>query len=269
MLTTQERQDIFFEVLSRLIPDARVRSMPTSPAEIYSPRTTLQDVLDRLGDLPPASAVVGICEDGLPLLFDFAEPSPGSILIQGEHPAANTRLLQTILASAAALNPPDKLRFTIITPNPGEYQTFERSDHCRAILSSFDRVSSELVIELAEITEQRRYGRNRGGVEILALDDLPAFVQNNDYEVNAYLKWLLKYGPRSKVWPAATVKNAQAWRMEDGLSEAFGTIFNGQTSSNLLENGSPAEVSVQPGTHTSGMFTTTIDREWVRFWVPE
>jgi len=267
MLTSQERQDIFFEVLARLVPEARARSIPSLPDEVHPPRTTLRDVLDRLGDLPPGSAVVGICEDGLPLLFDLTEPSAGSILIQGDNPLANTRLLQTILASAAALNPADRLQFTIVTPNPGEFQDFEKMNQCRAVISAFDRVSSELVIELAEITEQRRYGRNRGEVEILAMDDLPAFVQNNDYEVNAYLKWLVQYGPRSSIWPVATVKNAQVWRMENGNLQVFGTVFQGQTSTNRLASSGGS--GALPGSNCAGLFSTTIGREWVRFWVPE
>jgi len=130
----------------------------------------------------------------------------------------------------------------------------------------FDRAASELVVELAELASERINGRNRGPIEVLAIDDLAAFVQNNDYEVNCYLKWLIAHGPRGSVWPIAAIKTSQLWRIRDGIYEAFGTFFIGRTSSYQF----PSEVDMPTARlDIPGVFTAQIGDEWMRFWIPE
>jgi len=75
--------------------------------------------MERLGPVPPYSALIGMCEDGLPFLFDLDDPSAGSILMIGDENSGKTRLMQTILLSASALNPPERRMFSVITSNPG------------------------------------------------------------------------------------------------------------------------------------------------------
>jgi hypothetical protein len=266
MLTTQERMEVFHEVLNRLAPEMRARLTTDLTPRAAAPAVSLQGLLYRLGPVPHYSALIGMCEDGLPFLFDLKDPSAGSILIVGDENSGKTHLLQTVLSSASALNPPEDVMFSVITTNPGRYQSMEKVGNCNTVLSAYDRLASELVVELAELTEERRYGRNRGNVEILAIDDLAAFVQNNDYEVNAYLKWLVEHGPSSAVWSIATILPAQAWRIGGGLQEAFGAQLTGWTSSHQL---SP---EIQPQSVNQGdpeMFIASLGDEWVRFWVPE
>ena len=266
MLTTQERMEVFHEVLNRLAPEARACLTTDLTPQAGTPAISLQGLLHRLGPVPHYSALIGMCEDGLPFLFDLKDPSAGSILIVGDENSGKTRLLQTVLSSASALNPPEDVMFYVITTNPGRYQSMEKAGNCNTVLSAYDRLASELVVELAELTEERRYGRNRGNVEILAIDDLAAFVQNNDYEVNAYLKWLVEHGPRSAVWSIATILPAQAWRIRGGLMEAFGTQLTGWTSSHQL----PPEIQSQPVNQGDPeMFIAALGEEWVRFWVPD
>ena len=266
MLSTQERMEVFHEVLDRLAPELRSRSRSNLTSQVNGNVISIQGLLERLGPVPPYSALIGMCEDGLPFLFDLDDPSAGSILMIGDENSGKTRLMQTILLSASALNPPERVMFSVITTNPGCYERLGNSSNCHAILSAYDRLASEWIVELSEITEERRYGRNRGNVEILAIDDLAAFVQNNDYEVNAYLNWLVQHGPHSAVWPMATILPAQAWRIQGGLQEAFGTLLTGWTSSNQLPPASQLR-RANPGDPES--FITRLGEEWVRFWVPD
>jgi hypothetical protein len=266
MLTTQERIQVFLDVLERLAPEMRGRALNEFPEPVVETGASLQELLDRLGPLPACSALIGLCEDGLPFLLDLADSSPGSILIVADEHCGKTKLLQTILTTASVLNRPEQVAFSVVAPNPGEYEALQDLESCRGVFSAFDRAASELVVELAELAGQRIHGRNRGPVEILAIDDLAAFVQNNDYEVNCYLKWLIAHGPRGVVWPIAAIKTSQLWRIRDGIYEAFGTIFVGRTSSYQLPSG-PGPASYPP--EIPGVFTTRLGEEWIRFWIPE
>jgi hypothetical protein len=266
MLTSQERMEVFWEVLERLAPEMRGHPLNDLPLQILESKVSLQELLDRLGPLPPCSALIGVCEDGLPFLLDLADPSSGSILVVADEHCGKTGLLRAILASASALNPPQHVSFTVLAPNPGEYEILLGQESCCGVLSAFDRAASELVVELAELAGQRINGRGRGPIEILVIDDLAAFVQNNDYEVNCYLKWLIAHGPRGAVWPIAAIKTSQLWRIRDGIYEAFGTFFAGRTSSYQL----PTDASSLPArSEIPGVFTAQIGEEWMRFWVPE
>jgi len=266
MLTSQERMEVFLDVLERVAPGMRGRAVSDMPLQFVENKASLQDLLERIGPLPPCSALIGVCEDGLPFLLDLADPSPGSILAVADEHSGKTGLLRAILASASALNPPEEISFTALAPNPGEYDVLYGLEGNCYVLSTFDRAASELVVELAELAGQRINGRNRGPIEILAIDDLAAFVQNNDYEVNCYLKWLIAHGPRGAVWPIAAIKTSQLWRIRDGIYEAFGTFFIGRTSSYQL----PSEANLPSARlDIPWVFSAQIGDEWMRFWVPE
>ena len=266
MLTSQERMEVYLDVLERVAPGLRRHRMSDMPVPFEEKKASLQELLERIGPLPPFSALIGVCEDGLPFLLDLEDPSPGSILAVADEHSGKTGLLRAILASASALNPSDRVSFTVMAPNPGEYDNLYGLEGNCYVLSTFDRAASELVVELAELASQRINGRNRGSIEILAIDDLAAFVQNNDYEVNCYLKWLIAHGPHGSVWPVAAIKTSQLWRIRDGIYEAFGTFFIGRTSSYQL----PSEASLPPARlDIPGVFTAQIGEEWMRFWIPE
>lgn len=265
MLTTQERLEIFLDVLERVAPGMRERALNDLPLQTLETGYGLSELLDRLGPLPPCSALMGVCEDGLPFLLDLGDPTPGSILVVADDGSGKTALLRSILASTSVLNRSEEVAFTIVTPNPGKYENLEDLDNCRTVLSTFERDASELVVELADLAEQRKNMRNQGTVEVLAIDDLAAFVQNNDYEVNTRLRWLIAQGPQAAIWPIATVKTGQLWRIQDGIYEAFGTTFVGRTSSSQLPSGLGLTTMRQ---EVPGVFTVPMGDEWIRFWIP-
>ena len=265
MLTSQERMNVFLEVLQRVSPRMRKHTYNDLLLPAMESKMSLHDLLDRLGPLPPCSAMIGVCEDGLPYLLDLADPSPGSILVVADEHCGKTSLLQAILASASALNPPEQVSFTVLAPNPGEYEMLSGLDSCAGVISAFDRAASEVVVELAELVDQRLNSRAHGPIEILAIDDLARFMQNNDYEVNCYLNWMIANGPRGAVWPISAINTGQLWRIRDGILDSFGTIFTGRTSSYQLTDGA---IAVPDYVEMPGVFNAWMGEEWMRFWIP-
>jgi hypothetical protein len=89
---------------------------PSSRAAIPS----LAGLIRKIGPQPPYSALVGLCEDGLPFLLDLSDPVPGAVLIAGDPSSGKTRLLQSLLASVGVFSGPQELSYTLITSRPQE-----------------------------------------------------------------------------------------------------------------------------------------------------
>lgn len=164
--------------------------------------SSFNHAMQRLGPQPAYSAMLGRGDDGLPIMVDLSDPRSGSILVMGEQ--GLEILPRAICASAASLNHPDQVSFTIISPDHC-FDDLARLAHCQALISSYDRRSAQAVIEMAAVAEQRRSGRERGAVHVLAIHDLPALLQYREYDTAAYLRWLIEFGPRLGVVPFVTI----------------------------------------------------------------
>jgi hypothetical protein len=285
MLNSNEQLQIALEVMQHLQAEIPVESLPFGPAESINPdpqlppgylTTTswqcpsLAELIRKIGPQPAYSALIGLCDDGMPFMFDLSDPSPGSILIAGDRKSGKTRLLQAVLASISALNGPDEVCYYMITPRPEENQVLYHQGHCLDILSPDEQSASALVLDFAEIANQRRSGRELGPVTLLAIDDLSALDYYMDDKVTRYLQWLLEYGPKVGVWVIGTVESEGSRRIDRRLIPAFGTRLIGQISSLShagLLSGYPDPIVE---TLESGkQFCILYGSEWIRFWIPE
>ena len=234
------------------------------------PVPSLSTVLNSLGHLPSYSALIGLCEDGMPFLMDLSNPAPGSILISGQPGSGKTRLLTALLTSAARLNDPQTVNFCLITPQLHEVESLKKYPHCLGIAAPYERTASEMIIKLAAIAEQRRSGRELGPAVILAIDDL-AYLTGEylDYGVYVHLKWLLQNGPGSLIWPVATLRSDQVHAMDRRLVGSFSTKFIGQWH---LENNSrrlnAASRTFSEHLLPEGTFEVLYNNQWIRFTVP-
>jgi len=296
MLTQKEPFEITPELIEHLAPQLGQRNrhphtQAPSTQTPYTPPFAQQDepsadilssplshLIERLAPLPPFTTIVGICDDGLPLLLDLSDPTPGAILIHGHDERGEGRLLQLILASASALNPVQRFNFLLITPDPEPYLHLSALPHCRGIFSSYGRRAAEAVIELTQLADERRSGRNLGAAWVLAIEHLNTLVQYQGYEVLSHLRWLVQFGPQSGIRPVASLTHQSASAMDmnppaggdERLLEQFHThIYQTQPrpwprawGGGLL----PAQHT--PTYSSSAPFTIRLGNEWVRFWLP-
>ena len=218
-----------------------------------------------LGPLPNYSTIIGICDDGLPLLFDLTNPTAGCILILGNVNSGKFQLLKSILYSASLLNVPRDVNYYVVSPDPARFSDLTDYDHCSGVFSSYERSARELVIELASIAEQRKSGRHRGAVIILAIDDLYTFLKNREFEVDIHLKWLLKQGPNNGVWCIGTLQPEYLNKLKSDLLHSFKTRLIANTSPLSLDTGNKLlSQQLYPDT-----FKTQIGNQSINFWIPE
>jgi len=281
MIKQDERIDMVMEVLQRiapelyerysrptqdnLIPQKDIESHPLLPTAPSITPAELKTLLQRIGPLPPYSALMGQCSDGLPFLFDLSDPQPGSVLILGDALSGKSKLLLTILSSAAALNPPNRVAINVISANPGEFDLVASLPHTENLISTYDRASSELIIELAAIAEQRKSGRERGPITLLAVDDLAGLLSYNEYEVNSHLRWLLRNGPRLGIWPVVTLDPCLLHQVDNKILDEFGTRLLGHASKERI---SDRIFSGRVPQLNTGNFIALLGSEQVNFWVP-
>lgn len=87
----------------------------------HEPPVALLDLLPLLPELPESTAVLGIDEEGAPLLLPFADPTMTHVLVAGTSASGKTSLLRTIAVSLAMTNRQSKLQLLVIDPDrPGK-----------------------------------------------------------------------------------------------------------------------------------------------------
>ncbi|MBN2549098.1 MAG: hypothetical protein JXB15_08075 [Anaerolineales bacterium] len=248
--------------------DSHPAEPPDTPAEVDLP--SLQALLEQLGSLSPHSAIIGLCEDGLPFVLDLYNPAPGSLLIAGDPNSGKTRLLQAILTSAALLNSPAQVSFRVLAYQREEYLALAKTEHCQKLHAIDEHLPGEMIDELATIVEERRASKPGGPALILAIDDLGACLQYLDKHTYHRLYWLIRHGPRSRVWVMATLSSRRVKEINPRYLTAFrsrlaGLLTDQKLAASLLgkSNGETRRL------HQGYQFWVPYSGEGVRFWVCE
>lgn len=271
--------------------DDRVEK-PAARAEAHHPagepppargRIVLEELIMG-GRVPQGAMVLGVCADGLPLVVDLADPSPGSILLIGEETALLQKHIKAILSSLTLLNPPEKLSVDIITPAVDQYAGEKTLPHLQNLLSPDQDAVFNLMGQLFEKVEahQRKKhsfsGRLLAGLmpnhrelfHVLVIDQLDALVEQLASESLAYLRWLLRRGPAAQVWIVATLNARAAESLDRKTLNAFGLKTSGRLRPNApllraLDLPLNAVSTLRPGEQACAM----MDGEVISFQIPE
>ncbi len=230
---------------------------------------TVECLQEQVGDLPPYALLLGTSQDGAYLFLDLTDPRPGSILIIGDQDCGKGRLLRSLLASAAAFNPPRRIRFGLVTPRPDLDPDLVQLPHCYRVTVPEPDEIADLVQELQDILAQRRLSRQAGTAIILAFHELASAARQMDRQTVEELGRLVREGPASLVWVVATLETQEVNRLPPALIEGFGTLLMGkmqspQFSSRLAQSFSLQTDHLAPGKQ----FSILYDTEWINFWIP-
>jgi hypothetical protein len=230
---------------------------------------SLSEILDQTGPLPSNSVILGVCEDGLPFLFDLTNPAPGSLLIVGDEGSGKTRLVKSVLASAMQLSKPNQLAFSIITPNPSQFQDEMLStEFCQHFLGADETSAVKLIENMAQLAEDRRRSSTPGQMLLLIIDDLAACLQPLDDEHFRRLYWLIKHGPRSRIWILATIDPSSLAWMDERILDAFRTRLMGTIADPELASALAGDEAFNAGDLEEGsQFCVPFGEDWIRFWI--
>jgi len=98
--------------------------------------------------IPPATAVLGLCDDGAPLLLRLPSPDVAHVLIAGCTGSGKTALSQTIILSLAMTHRRSQLQFVLVDPKRRAFMPFAPLPHLlRPIIGD----TGEAVVALHEL----------------------------------------------------------------------------------------------------------------------
>lgn len=131
-------------------------------------------------DVPPCTAVLGISEDGAPLLIRLPSPDVAHILVAGTTGSGKTALLQSMVLSLALLNPAPGagagrgggLAFVLLDPKGCAFAPFAGLPHlARPVVHAVDE-ATEALHSLVRLMERRSKTAAPEPTVVVVIDEL-------------------------------------------------------------------------------------------------
>ena len=213
--------------------------------------------------LPAGSLLLGMAEDGLPVMLDLYDPAPGPLLVAGDGGSGKTAFLQS-LARASNLQDPGDIAFGVLTPFPEEWTALETLPLCLGVWPAFHPSASDFLAQLvnwAKILPETRQ------VVLLLFDGLD-LMNAGDYQSQHDLRWLLMYGPERHIWPVISVNPARLTRLKAWLeyfhTRVIGQVKHAQSARSLVKDPQISLDDLLPGKQ----FGLIQSAGWLKFWLP-
>lgn len=253
------RFSLMIDTLTELAEEEQAHQAVPAPPAPGLP--TLTSVIADASPLPREALLLGLAEDGLPVLLNLYDPIPGPILITGDQASGKTALLQMIARATELLHSPSEAQYGVITQYPNEWTNFQNN---AGIYTTQDNTTQELLQSLVT------WAHNNKGEEqsiLLLIDDLEAMTKLNQ-QAEQNLRWLLLRGPSRRVWPIITINASQAQNIEAWLgffrTRLFGCIRDSSDSHFVTGQSSKSLNDLAAGSQ----FTMREGNNWLNFWVP-
>lgn len=154
----------------------------------------LLPLVQRVNNIPTATALLGVDESGSPLLLRLTAADVVHVLIAGTTGSGKTALARTLLTSLALYNTPQQLRLVLIDPKQRGYGPLQQLPHVEGDVVH-DHESAVLRLRSIVIEMERR---DQAGVSqptiVVAIDELADLLQTGGKRVEAYLTRLAQRG---------------------------------------------------------------------------
>lgn len=260
-MNESNRFDLMIDALVELAQEEQVHraSLPPTPD-----LPTLKSVLADISSLPREALFLGLAEDGLPVLLNLYDSTPGPILIISDRASGKTRLLQTIARAADLLHAPAEVQYGVVTSYPNEWKDFHGNQNNAGIYLTQDNNAEELVQSLVT------WAHNNKGEQqsvLLLIDDIESVLKINQ-QMEQNLRWLLLRGPSRRVWPIVTLNTGRAQSMKAWLeffhTRLFGFVQNSDEARFITGNPNHTLAHLNAGTH----FALREGNKLLNFWAP-
>src|SRR5512139_396881 len=151
------------------------------------------------GRIPFGTAVLGLADDGAPLLIRLPSPEVAHVLVAGTTGSGKTALMQTIVMSLALLQHRRRMQFVLIDPKGRAFEPMAGLPHLlRPIVTQPDQ-AAQVLSELVNLMEQRDRSRVTDPRVIVAIDELADLVQTGGPAILDSLARLVQRGREAGV----------------------------------------------------------------------
>jgi len=166
----------------------------TNPAPVR-----LLPLADRLADMPPLTALLGVDEAGAPLLLRLPASDVVHVLVAGTTGSGKTALARTILASLAFFNRPEAVRFVLIDPKRRGFAGLDALPHTLGGVIDNDEEAARALQEAVALMERRDRDGNSRPLVVIAVDELADLLQTGGKVVETALTRLAQRGREAGV----------------------------------------------------------------------
>jgi S-DNA-T family DNA segregation ATPase FtsK/SpoIIIE len=111
-----------------------------------------------LSQMPPGTAVLGLCDDGAPLLIRLPSPDVAHVLISGTTGSGKTALCQTMILSLAMTHRRSQLQFVLIDPKRRAFAAFIALPHLMKPIIGEAAETVNVLNDLVRVMETRGQG---------------------------------------------------------------------------------------------------------------
>ena len=170
----------------------------------HEPPVALLDLLPLLPDLPENTAVLGLDEEGSPLLLPFNDPNITHLFVVGADGAGKTSLLRTIAVSLAMTNRQSKLQLLVIDPDQVSKQNRQLAPlmflpHLLSqIISDADEALNTLQLLVDEMYHRLKYETSQPTIVTL-IDNVEALFGGATEAMQSALTELLQRGDEAGI----------------------------------------------------------------------
>lgn len=209
----------------------------------------LSEIIEKIEDLPIPSLLLGICQDGLPLMADLSSTGSGSLLIASEHDFVNANFLFSILTSGYLMNQDKYINLHLLSPKIDYYDHLLQQPMFKIGFYP-DQAESEIVIqEFGNLVENRINSGDYFPIQVLAVEDLDRLYAMLSEKGKAQFNWLIQYGSQFGVLIIGSIQSRNIHSDYFKLIDCFQLRIVGQIKESsitrflLKEKGEKVELS--------------------------
>jgi S-DNA-T family DNA segregation ATPase FtsK/SpoIIIE len=154
----------------------------------------LLSLLRNLRAVPPVTAVLGVAEDGRPLLLRLPAPEVAHVLVAGTTGSGKTELMRALLVSLALSNRQSRLQLALIDPKARGFLPLAGLPHLAAPLATEIGEATALLERM--VAEMERRDRDRVSLPhvVIAVDEALDLLEAGGRPVEAALTRIAQRG---------------------------------------------------------------------------
>ena len=199
----------------------------------------------RVGEVPPFTAVLGLDDEGTPLLLHIISPNVVHVLVAGATGSGKTALARALLLSLALHNSVEDLRLVLIDPKGRGFEPLAALPHVVGRVAATPEAGVRALNWLVKEMEQRDAARLSRPLLIVAIDELADLLMTGGKAAEAALVRLAQRGREAGIHLVACTQKPSAEVVSGLLKANFPVRLVGAVSS-------PEDAKVAAGIAATG-----------------
>jgi len=167
-------------------------------------------VCSQLGRVPAATALLGLDEEGVPVLVRLPSPDVAHVLVAGNTGSGKTVLARTMALSLAMYNQPRALQLVFIDPKRRGFDPLSALPHLLTPLIHQHERAAEVLVRLAEEMERRDLGGRDTPRIVVFIDELADLIMSAGSAVENPLTRLAQRGREAGIHLVACTQRPAA-----------------------------------------------------------